>query len=91
MDKYFALLKDYWSSSMTNLRRYRDEISYCIVGMKEEHLPRFKKASWHPSAQDHYFHVTRNLFTEAFRAMPRTLSGLFILWCLWKLFWLVAN
>lgn len=79
------LLKDAWDGTLTNLRRYRDELRHLSVVMREEHLPRFKGGKWDLRWPDNYFHLTRNLFTETFRACPRTLSGLFIIWLAWKL------
>ena len=77
--------QDIWDSTLTNINKYVEEIKAMLVGMREKHLPRFKNGSANPFADENYIHLTRNLFTEAFRDMPRTLSGIFIIWLLLKL------
>lgn len=74
-----------WDNTLTNLRRYKEELTHWVFVMREEHLPRFKNGSFDPREKENHYHLIRNLFTETFRAMPRTLSGLFILWLLFGL------
>ena len=74
-----------WSQTRTNFRKYKDEVVVFWTGMRTEHLPRFKQGSWDPRQDENYYHLTRNLFTETVRAMPRILSGIFIIWVCYKL------
>lgn len=79
-------VKKAWSGTLTNLNRYKEEFTLLWMGMKEDHLPRFKNGSFDPREDGNYYHLTRNIVTETFRAMPRTLSGVFIIWILCKFF-----
>jgi hypothetical protein len=72
---------------MTNFRKYGDEFRHLWYVMKSEHLPRFKHGSFDPREKENYPHLLRNLWTETFRAMPRTISGLALVWFVyWLLF-----
>jgi hypothetical protein len=82
---FLEMVKDAWSSTLTNFRKYWDEFRHLWYAMKSDHLPRFKNGSFDPREKENYLHLIRNLLTETFRAMPRTLSGLFIIWLLLKL------
>lgn len=74
-----------------NLDVYKEELKHWAFVMREEHLPRFKNGSFDPRAKDSYYHLIRNLFTETFRAMPRILSGLFMLWLAYQLYILIRQ
>lgn len=75
-----------WDKVKTNFGKYADELRVLRHSMRDEHLPRFKHGSLNPFDQENYPHLLRNVVTEAFRAMPRTLSGLFLIWVAFKLY-----
>ena len=76
-------MKELWEGTLTNLERYKTELQHWWYVMGRGHLPRFKQGTFDPREKENYFHLVRNLFTETFRALPRTLSGLLIIWLLY--------
>ena len=63
-----------------------DEFRHWWYVMKEEHLPRFKKADLR-FGKNNVAHLLVNLLTETVRAMPRTVTYSILTYVVYRSLW----